>query len=169
MQKKSKAEFEKLYQTAAVMHAQLRTGDVLYSSIGPSTFFFSHAGIVGEDGKIYHAHPSGGITESLPAYLSRHRYGGSITLLRPKAGPAEAAAWAVQHIGSMKGYRFNRTLADTNWNYCTKFVWQAFSSGCGIDLIPATGRQSKRWIFPRHIKRSAHFDPIAKFSLEYRL
>ncbi|SDB99435.1 hypothetical protein SAMN05421663_10185 [Terribacillus halophilus] len=167
--RKSKAEIEKLYQTATDIRALLQTGDVLYSSISPSTFFFSHAGIAGNGDRIFHAHPSGGITESLASYLSRHRYGGTITLLRPKTDPAGAAAWAEKSIHSMKGYRFNRTLADTDWNYCTKFVWQAFWSGAGTDLTDAVKQISRRWIFPRHIKHSSHFDPIAKFSLEYRL
>ncbi|MFP7492712.1 hypothetical protein SFC66_02905 [Terribacillus saccharophilus] len=167
--RKSKAEFDKLHQTAANIQTLLQTGDVLYSSIGPSTFFFSHAGIAGRDGRIFHAHPSGGFAESLPTYLSRHRYGGTITLLRPKTDPMKAAEWAEKSIVLMKGYRFNRTLADTDWNYCTKFVWQAFWSGSGTDLTSAAKQISRRWIFPRHIKHSSHFEPIAKFSLEYRL
>ncbi|MFP7169727.1 hypothetical protein [Terribacillus halophilus] len=167
--RKSKAEMEKLYQTADSIQTMLQTGDVLYSSIGPSTFFFSHAGIAGPDGRIFHAHPSGGITESLAAYLSRHRYGGTITLLRPKMDPTGAAAWAEKSISLMKGYRFSRTLEDTDWNYCTKFVWQAFWSGSGTDLTSAAKQLSRRWIFPRHIKHSSHFDPIAKFSLEFLL
>ncbi|PAE09606.1 hypothetical protein CHI12_00065 [Terribacillus saccharophilus] len=167
--RKSKAEFEKLFQTASTIQKLLQAGDVLYSSIGPSTYFFSHAGIVGSDGRIFHAHPSGGITESLRSYLSRHHHGGTITLLRPKIDPSGAAEWAERSISLMKGYRFSRALADPAWNYCTKFVWQAFWSGARTDLTSARKQLSRRWIFPRHIKHSAHFEPIAKFSLEYRL
>ncbi len=167
--RKSKAEFEKLFQTASTIQKLLQAGDVLYSSIGPSTYFFSHAGIVGNDGRIFHAHPSGGITESLTEYLSRHRHGGSITLLRPKIDPSGAAEWAERSISLMKGYRFSRTLADPAWNYCTKFVWQAFWSGASTDLTSARKQLCRRWIFPHHIKQSTHFEPIAKFSLEYRL
>lgn len=138
---------------------KMEPGDVIYSSKGWSTFLAGHAGIIGKDLKIYHSHPKGGFADSLPGYLSRHKFGTSLTVLRPKKDGQKAAEWAKNNVGLVERYFFDPRLGGIAINYCTKFIWQAFwHSGSGD--ITGRGRtiKSLSWIYPIAIKETDFFE-----------
>ncbi|WP_138420128.1 hypothetical protein [Aquibacillus sediminis] len=141
-------------------------GDILYSSKGWSTFLVGHVGIVGPDLLIYHSHPRGGFAESLRAYLSRHKFGGTLTVFRPRVGAEEAAMWAQNNIPYVKRYLFDPKLNNVSHNYCSKFVWQAFWYAQSWDI---TSRKltdkRKRWVYPANIKYSWNLQVVAKVEL----
>lgn len=144
----------------------IEPGDILYSSKGWSTFLMGHISMVGQDYRIYHAHPAGGLTDRLPNYLSRHKFGTTITVLRPKKQAQAAAEWAMNNVGLVKRYFFDPRIGKMEFNYCTKFIWQAFwHSGCG-DI---TGRnltpKKIGWIYPLMMKHSDFFEEKAAILL----
>lgn len=130
-------------------------GDIIYSSKGWSTFLVGHAGIVGVDYKVHHAHPLGGFSESLAAYLSRHKFGAIITVFSPLTGGPEAARWAGENIQKMNKYAFHPILSNQQVNYCTKFVWQAFwYTGTGDISNRKLSDKKTTWIYPGNLKQS---------------
>ncbi|MFC2948791.1 hypothetical protein [Virgibacillus sediminis] len=137
-------------------------GDVLYSHKSAfSSLLVGHEGIVGEDYRIYHVNARGknGHADSLPAYLSRHRKGErlSILRLRDKEAALAAAQWAAGNIERVKMYRYTPSLADISKNYCSKFIWQSFYYGTGerLDLTGrGLGEQRKTILTPARIYRS---------------
>lgn len=140
-------------------NVSMQPGDVLYSSKGWSTFLAGHAGVVGKDLKLYHSHPKGGFADELPNYLSRHKFGTTLTVLRPKENGEKAAEWTANNIALVKKYLFDPRLGGVEINYCTKFIWQAFwHSGSGD--ITGRGRTIKSisWIYPIAIKTADFFD-----------
>lgn len=142
-------------------------GDILYSSKGWSTFLVGHVGIVGPDLRIYHSHPRGGFADSLPGYLSRHKFGGEMTVFHPNQGALEAATWASEHIHQIQKYIFHPFLWDIKYNYCSKFLWQAFWYTGENDV---TGRnltgKSKNWVYPYNIKYSPFLEMKTTFRLQ---
>lgn len=120
----------------------ITAGDVLYSSKGWQTAFVGHVAIVGTDGKIYHSTPavtSGGIGESVNNYFSRFTKGSSIEIYRYSSGttvPNKAAKWAENNVGSITEYNIasGGDYNDITKNYCSKFLWQAYYFGGGVDL-----------------------------------
>ncbi|WP_117168326.1 hypothetical protein [Paraliobacillus sediminis] len=104
----------------------LQPGDIIYSSKSFSTFLVGHCSIVGHDNKIYHSHPKGAFADTLKQYISRHPYGGRLTLIRPLRGGEESASWAQGNIKHVTRYSFHPHLNNIQMNYCSKFVWQAY-------------------------------------------
>jgi len=137
-------------------------GDVLYShKTAISSLIVGHSGIVGEDFRIYHVNRWGsyGHADSMPVYLSRHKSGEKLTILRYESAEEarKAARWAQQHIDYIESYYYTRDLEDLKKNYCSKFVWQAFFFGSkgDVDLVSGTSKRPlKRFIKPFQIYQS---------------
>ncbi|MRH44083.1 hypothetical protein GH741_15680 [Aquibacillus halophilus] len=141
-------------------------GDILYSSKGWSTFLVGHVGIVGPDLSIHHSHPSGGYSDSLPGYLSRHKFGGDIIVFRPKIGASQAAEWAVKNIGAVNKYIFHLHLDNIALNYCSKFIWQAFWFSQSVDITSRNlSHRSKNWVYPMNIKSSWNLEVVTTINL----
>lgn len=148
------------------LNAILVPGDILYSSKGWSTFLVGHVGIVGEDMAIHHSHPRGGFSDTLLGYLSRHKFGGTITVYRPKTGARKAANWAQSNITRVGRYIFHRKLDNLYANYCSKFIWQAFwYSDAGDITDRGLTATKKSWVCPFHIKQSLYFEEVARINL----
>ncbi|SDK18410.1 hypothetical protein [Sediminibacillus albus] len=141
-------------------------GDILYSSKGLSTFLVGHVGMVGKDYHIYHSHPQGGFFDPLPAYLSRHKFGTELIVLRPVKGAEAAAEWVLVAISLVKRYVFHPKLDVITYNYCSKFIWQAFwYTGYG-DLTGRNLHDTKlAWIYPLNLKQSCLLTPITTLTL----
>lgn len=141
---------------------KMEPGDILYSAKGWSTFLVGHVGMVGKDYKIYHSHPQGGFADRLPNYLSRHKFGTTLTVLRPQSNGREAAEWAANNVGLVKRYFFDPRIGGMKWNYCTKFIWQAFwHSGSGDITNRNLNIKSIGWIYPFRIKKTTFFEEKA--------
>lgn len=132
-------------------------GDVLYShKTAISSLVVGHSGIVGEDFRIYHVNRWGrfGHADKMSVYLSRHKPGEKLTILRYEFAEdaSKAARWAKQHIQDVEKYAYTRDLTDYRKNYCSKFVWQAFYFGSKVDLTSyAAKRPLNRFIKPFQI------------------
>src|SRR5699024_12823734 len=79
---------------------EIMPGDVLYSSIGRSTYYVGHAVIVGTDGMCNEALPGkpAGHELTMIQIWGRHRLGDRILLMRAKARVEEAADWATKSL-----------------------------------------------------------------------
>ncbi|PPA89114.1 hypothetical protein C4A76_04980 [Brevibacillus laterosporus] len=122
----------------------MKVGDVLYSSktLGGSTQIVGHVGIVGPDLLIYHVTPAtgvkgGGVGDSINNYMRRHGKGETITIYQYRSGGAKnAAKWAANNYSRVKNYEITFSkLSQIDPNYCSKFLWQAFYYGAGVDVI----------------------------------
>ncbi|WP_226037174.1 hypothetical protein [Aquibacillus saliphilus] len=144
----------------------ITAGDILYSSKGWSTFLVGHVGIVGPDLAVHHSHPRGGFTDSLKAYLSRHKFGGVMTVYRPRKGAEHAAIWASENIEIVNKYIFHPYLDNIASNYCSKFIWQAFWFSQSVDITSRRlSGKSKNFVYPMNIKASWNLEEIARIKL----
>lgn len=160
-------EVEYLLKTGDPVHLYPDTsilmipGDVLYSSkTAFSSFLVGHTGIVGGDFRIYHVNRWGkkGHADSMPIYLSRHKKGEKLTILRfaNHRIAKEAAKWAKHNIDHVETYKYTRDLANIQMNYCSKFIWQAFYFGAhlNVDLLGGSlNERNRRFIMPGQILR----------------
>lgn len=144
-------------------------GDILYShKYAFSSFLVGHTAIIGENFRIYHVNrwKTYGHADSMPVYLSRHKRGEKLTILRHtyREEAINAAKWAMQNYDQMKRYVFNPNLLDIENNYCSKFIWQAFYFGneTKVDLLKNKMRQSfNQFVMPGLLYRK--FTKIASF------
>src|SRR5699024_9689302 len=85
---------------------QMLPGDILYSTIGRSTYYVGHIVIIGTDFLMKESIPGKPSGHMLTAeqFWHRHRPGDKITLLRSKVGAKEAAAWATKNLHLVKYY-----------------------------------------------------------------
>ena len=150
-------------------------GDVLYShKTALSSLVVGHSGIVGEDYLVYHVNKWGrkGHADQMPIYLSRHKVGEKLTILRAN-NPGEArnaAKWAKENIKRVRMYSYTRDLQDLGKNYCSKYVWQAFyfgSSGTNDLCNNGFHQASKQFIMPAQIYRN--LDKIGIFDYDFRM
>lgn len=141
-------------------YLEMEPGDILYSNKNWSTFFVGHVAIVGPDYKVYHSHPSYPyrFAESLSDYISRHADGDLISVYKSRDFDGRAAAyWAQNNFNQILSYVwYNIDLNDVRYNYCSKFVWQAYWYGHGVDLTPrGLTDRSKDTIYPNQISNSS--------------
>lgn len=139
---------------------QVQPGDIIYSSIGRSTYFVGHSVIIGTDYKIKEVIPGkpGWYELDLIRFWARHRRGDQLTILRANEGAYEAAKWITENLRKFKSYTiFNYDMNDFTNSYCYKFVVQAFHFGSGISI---TDRRNKL-LLPRHILQSKQLQKIA--------
>src|SRR5699024_6036026 len=125
--------------------------------------------IIGKNYRIYHVNRRKpfGHADSMPTYLSRHKKGEKLTILRykNKEEARNAAAWAIQHYDEVKRYIFVRELLGLETNYCSKFIWQAFYFGNDrkLDLLRRKPRKTfRQFVMPGFLYRK--FTKIAHFA-----
>lgn len=144
-------------------------GDILYShKYAFSSFLVGHIAIIGENLRIYHINrwKPYGHADSMPIYLSRHKKGEKLTVLRHlhQEEAVKAARWAMQNYNQIERYIFVKDLLDLRNNYCSKFIWQAFYFGNDkkVDLLRQDNRKTfKQFAMPgllyRKFKRISCF------------
>ncbi len=170
MDEQKKSEDEALVHFYPGTDIRMCPGDILYShKYAFSSFLVGHIAIIGENDRIYHINrwQPYGHADSMPIYLSRHKKGEKITILRyPQQEEAKKAAkWAMQNYDQIKSYIFTRDLLDIKNNYCSKFIWQAFYFGNEIklDLLKQGHRKNvKQFVMPGLLYRK--FKKIARFT-----
>lgn len=148
---------------------QMIPGDILYSHKHAfSSFIVGHTAIIGENFRIYHVNrwKEYGHGDSMPIYLSRHKKGEKLTILRhdKQEEAKRAAQWAMQNYDQIKRYVFVRDLIGIENNYCSKFIWQAFYFGNDkkVDLLKRPKRKiHTSFIMPGALYRT--FKKIASF------
>ncbi|TPG86964.1 hypothetical protein EEL32_12270 [Brevibacillus laterosporus] len=144
----------------------MKPGDVIYGGKKLSTFFVGHVGIVGRDFQVYHAHPSGGLSDGINYYVNRFNDGDILTILRPDSGGKAAAKWAENNIDRMTSYSWNVSLGNVSKNYCSKFIWQAFYFGWDEDILDAGKTDtSNYYVTPIEIYYSNHFTKIGEIEV----
>ena len=170
MNEQKKLDDEELVHVYPGTSIRMIPGDILYShKYAFSSFLVGHIAIIGEDFRIYHVNrwKPYGHADSLPAYLSRHKKGEKLTILRHshQEEAVKAAKWAMQNYNRMGRYVFIRDLLDIENNYCSKFIWQAFYFGNDrtVDLLRQGNRKSfEQFAMPgllyRKFKRISSFN-----------
>lgn len=140
----------------------MQAGDILYSTIGRSTYYVGHSVIVGTDFLIKEAIPGkpSGHTLTIEQFWNRHNVGDKITLLRASKGGEEAAAWATDNLGKVQDYFVgNVDISNIEKNYCSKFIVQAYYYGANVKLT----NWLNQFISPQHLKRTWKLEKIAVF------
>lgn len=139
-------------------------GDILYSSIGKSTYFVGHLVIIGTDLNIKESLPTSpsGHSTTVEQFWRRHQSGDLIRLYRPERGAAQAAHWAKKHVENVQIYSlFNCEISCINKNYCSKFIIQAYYYGANYLL----SENYRRLILPQKLIRSKRLNEIAIFNI----
>ena len=137
-------------------------GDILYSTIGRSTYYVGHIVIVGTDYIMKEAIPGNPSGHMLTAeqFWHRHNQGDQITLLRSKIGAKDAARWATEHLHLVKDYTIlNHDIESIEKNYCSKWIVQAYYYGANVKLT----NYLNRFISPQFLKRTKRLEKIAVF------
>lgn len=152
----------------------MRAGDVLYSSktLGSSSQIVGHVGIVGSDYRVYHVTPAktvnGGVADGVYKYMDRHGPAETITIYRHRLGyGVAAAAWAENNYSRVTDYFINpfSLLSTISPNYCSKFLWQAFYYGDGIDIMDMNKKDyNMATVLPDQFTNSTIFARIGSFS-----
>jgi|SRR5690625_303215 len=149
-------------QTYPYSNVEMMPGDILYSSIGRSTYYVGHIVIVGPDYNIIESLPGkpSGHRLTVYQYWHRHNQGDEIMLLRSKHGASDAAKWAFENIGFVENYTvLNYNLNSLKNNYCSKWILQAFYYGANIKLTPFL----TRLVLPQAFKYMKSLEKIALF------
>ncbi|MFD1175492.1 hypothetical protein ACFQ3W_04145 [Paenibacillus puldeungensis] len=145
-------------------NVQMRIGDILYSTktLGGSTQIVGHVGIVDSNYKVVHVTPAvnGGVIDNFTTYMNRHGSGETIVVYRPRDGMGVGAArWANYNYSSVTDYSIEpfAKMGTISPNYCSKFVWQAFYYGEGIDLMGVNNTPDLRgFVTPSNIAYSPY-------------
>src|SRR5690625_2671335 len=139
---------------------QMFPGDVLYSSVGRSTYFVGHSVIIGENYIVKEVIPGkpGWHMLTLDQFLNRHHKNDHITLLRSSSGAQAAAQWITQNIQHFKQYNLlNYNIHNLQKSYCYKFIIQAYLHGANIQLV----KNPNRLLLPNDIKKSPVLQRVA--------
>lgn len=139
----------------------MQRGDILYSSIGRSTYFVGHVVIVGSDWMMKESIPGwpSGHSLSPEQFWHRHQKGDRITILRTPRGAKQAAEWARDAIANVKHYNLlNYNMHSIAYNYCSKFVMQAFYFGANVKLFSIL----QRLVTPQQFLRTKSLEKIAR-------
>ncbi|NOU76661.1 hypothetical protein GC098_35775 [Paenibacillus sp. LMG 31458] len=146
---------------------EMKVGDVLYSTktFGTSSQIVGHVGIVGPDYLIYHVSPiidsnGNGAGDSISTYMSRHGQGETLQIYKYKYSTGLGAAqWAKNNYMYATEYAVVNPfhyLSTIDPNYCSKFIWQAFYYGDGVDVTGKglTGSTWGTWVYPSNFTNS---------------
>lgn len=139
-------------------------GDILYSTIGRSTYYVGHTVMIGSDYLVKESIPGkpSGHTLTVEQMWHRHHKGDQITLLRAKAGADKAAKWITENLTSMKDYWIlNTNIQNIEKNYCSKLIIQAYYYGANIKLT----NRLNRFILPQYFKYTNKLQKMAVFSI----
>ena len=140
----------------------MQPGDILYSTIGRSTYYVGHSVIVGTDCLIKESIPGkpSGHTLTIEQFWNRHNAGDKITLLRASEGANEAAAWATDNLDKVQDYFVgNVDISNIEKNYCSKFIVQAYYYGANVKLTNCLNR----FISPQYLKITPKLEKVAIF------
>src|SRR5690625_3805042 len=151
-----------LQQTYPYSNVEMMPGDILYSSIGKSTYYVGHIVIVGPDYNIIESLPGKPSGHKLTPYQywHRHNQGDKITLLRSKHGASDAAKWAYANVRYVKNYTIlNYNLKSLKNNYCSKWILQSFYYCTNIKLKSILNMI----ILPQYFKQMNSLDKVAVF------
>lgn len=149
-------------KTYPYSNIEMLPGDILYSTVGRSTYYVGHTVIVGSDYLMKEAIPGkpSGHTLTAEQFWHRHHPRDQITLLRSKAGANEAAKWATDHLHLVKEYTvLNHNIESIEKNYCSKLIVQAYYYGANVKLT----NYLNRFISPQFLKRTKRLEKIAVF------
>lgn len=151
----------------------IKPGDILHSNKNKSTFFVGHIGIVGTDGRVKHTLPVDPSTsQTVSTFLTNFD---TVTLIRPNnaslSARYNAGKWATNNLYRVTSYNFNGYLSDVDDNYCSKFVWQAYKYGGGVDISDAKLAQFstninigvRYWVTPSQIYKDSNNTKIKTF------
>src|SRR5699024_5818208 len=151
-----------LQQTYPYSNVKMLPGDILYSSIGKSTYYGGHIVIIGPDYNIIESLPGkpSGHTLTPYQYWHRHNQGDKITFLRSKNGASDAAKWAYATVGYVETYTgLNYNPESLMNNSCSKWILPASSHGANITLTPFLNTP----ILPPAFKQMKSSDKVAVF------
>src|SRR5690625_6250907 len=112
-----------LQQTYPYSNVKMLPGDILYSSIGKSTYYVGHIVIIGPDYNIIESLPGkpSGHTLTPYQYWHHHIQGDKITLLHSTHGESVAAKWTYANVAYVDNYTvLNYNLKSIITNYCSK-------------------------------------------------
>lgn len=146
-----------LYSYYGDTETRSQPGDVLYSSMSPDTAFVGHIGIIGSDGFVYHVlQGSSAIRSSLPRYMKRFSKQNLYILRHDSIDVASSAGRvAIEIHKEVEAYALNTELSNVSQNYCSKFIWQAFYYGSGIDILGrGYNSNSSLYVIPVRLKTS---------------
>src|SRR5690625_3006852 len=144
---------------------QIYPGDVLYSSLGRSTYFVGHSVIIGENYIVKEVIPRkpGLHMLTLQQFLNRHHKNDTITLLRSPYGAQQAAQWITRNIQNFKQYNLlNYNIHTLEKSYCYKFIVQAYLHGAHIQLV----KNPHRLLLPNDIKKSPVLKRVAVIQIK---
>ncbi|MFC9778820.1 hypothetical protein [Paenibacillus chitinolyticus] len=146
---------------------EMKVGDVLYSSktFGNSSQIVGHVGIIGPDYLVYHVSPiidtdGNGAGDSINVYMGRHGHGEKISIYKYRYSSGVGAAqwaqnnyWKATEYAVVNPFHYLSTLTP---NYCSKFIWQAFYYGDGVDITGKnlTGDTYGTWVYPSNFTNS---------------
>lgn len=115
-----------------------KAGDVLYTDKSSTRYFTGHVAIVDSTGKyVVHAKGSsyGLERESLKSFNSDYKFDAYRAKSSTVGSKAGSKALALQKKYSKAKYTVWTTLSGPySKQYCTKFVWQAYYDGAGVNL-----------------------------------
>ncbi|OAB34106.1 hypothetical protein [Paenibacillus glacialis] len=153
-------------------NVEMRIGDILYSTktLGSSSQIVGHTGIVNSNFKVVHVTlpVNGGTVDNMTGYMNRHGVGETIKVYRPRDGRGvNAAKWATYNYSSVKEYSIEpfAKLGTLSPNYCSKFIWQAFYFGEGLDMLNLNNTPDLRgFVTPSMIASSPNVIYLTSFT-----
>ncbi|MEJ8777528.1 hypothetical protein [Pseudogracilibacillus sp. ICA-222130] len=143
---------------------EMKQGDILYSTIGRSTYYVGHTVIIGSDYLVKESIPGKPSGHSLTIHQmwNRHRKGDKITLLRAPSGAQAAAKWVTENLGNVKDYWIlNTDIKNKEKNYCSKLIVQAYYYGANVKLTNILNR----FISPQYLTYTKKLEKIAVFAI----
>lgn len=143
---------------------EVKQGDILYSTIGRSTYYVGHTVMIGSDYLVKESIPGkpSGHSLTINQMWNRHRKGDKITLLRAPSGAQAAAKWVTENLSSVKDYWIlNSNIKNREKNYCSKLIVQAYYYGANVKLTNVLNR----FISPQYLKYTKNLEKIAVFAI----
>ncbi|HIV74454.1 MAG TPA: hypothetical protein H9895_05150 [Candidatus Pseudogracilibacillus intestinigallinarum] len=143
---------------------EVKQGDILYSTIGRSTYYVGHTVMIGSDYLVKESIPGkpSGHSLTINQMWNRHRKGDKITLLRAPSGAQAAAKWVTENLGNVKDYWIlNSNIKNREKNYCSKLIVQAYYYGANVKLTNILNR----FISPQYLKHTKNLEKIAVFAI----
>jgi len=143
---------------------EVKQGDILYSTIGRSTYYVGHTVMIGSDYLVKESIPGkpSGHSLTINQMWNRHRKGDKITLLRAPSGAQAAAKWVTENLASVKDYWIlNSNIKNREKNYCSKLIVQAYYYGANVKLTNVLNR----FISPQYLKYTKNLEKIAVFAI----
>src|SRR5699024_4358468 len=143
---------------------EMLQGDILYSTLGPSTYYVGHAVIIDSDYLVKESIPGkpSGHTMTIEQMWGRHHKGDRISLLRAASGADAAAKWATENLRYVKDYWIlDINIQNLEKNYCSKLILQAYYYGANVKLTD----KLNCFIPPQYFKYTHKLEKVALFCI----